>query len=98
MNSNTYNGLDFDERALLHKGGSIRIDESIPTGTIVQDGKPYPAGEAVERAKLAAERKHQRDVLGVGKDRSGYTKLGMQPRDKAKAKAARAARKQNRGR
>ena len=98
MNSNTYNGLGFDERALLRSVGSLRIDESIPTGTIVHDGVPYPVGEAVQRAKSAAERKHQREVLGVGKDRSGYTKPGMQPRDKAKAKAARAARKQNRGR
>lgn len=94
MNSNTYNDLSVFDELALRRVGPIGIDETIPDGVIVQDGKPYPAGEAVEAAKRAEERA----VYGYKKERSGYTKPGPQTRDKAKAKAARAARKRNRGR
>jgi hypothetical protein len=51
--------------------------------------------EETMAAKRAIEKAHAK-AMGVGKSRSGVTKPGQQPRDKAKAKASRDARKRNR--
>lgn len=93
MNSTTYDQIQGTElEALLRReGGTIGIDEAIPNGMVRKGGKLY----AVDELKRIEEAAYYR-AQGLGKDRSGYTKPGQQPRNKAKAKAARAARKRNR--
>lgn len=88
MNSTTYR--DLDEAGLIDamkaRGEIIVIDETIPDGVIRRS-------EYIDVAEL----KRREEAAYIGhKARSGYTKPGMQQRDKGKAKAARAARKRNR--
>lgn len=89
MNSNTYGEIRGSELEmyLLRNNGSIAIDESIPDG-VIRRTEEFDVPELKRRA----ERAH----YGQAKTRSGYTKPGQQPRNKAKAKASRAARKRNR--
>jgi hypothetical protein len=88
MNSNTYAQMaTLGLIAPLQAQGPIHIDESIPDGLVVRT-------ETLDVAEL--KRREEAKYYGGHKTRSGYTKVGMQARDKAKAKASRAARKRNR--
>lgn len=98
MNSETYNSLETEQLAALRAAGTVFLKEDIPTGTVVFDDQPMSVVDAVAEARMAAKRAEERAFYGGHKTRSGYTKVGQQPRDKAKAKAARQARKVNRQR
>jgi hypothetical protein len=88
MNSTTYRELEAAGiiEGMKARGEIIVIDESIPNGQVVRT-------ETIDIAEM--KRRELRKVYPQ-KTRSGYTKVGMQARDKAKAKASRAARKRNR--